>query len=95
VAKTPIGQDFDKLLDDHYKKSHLKLLSRWADFSHRQIILITDLFAEARCPSHSFTLELMKSNSGIIGIYISGEICQEAKRNSTSLSIRINNSPIA
>ena len=41
------GQDFDQLLAGQYRQVHLNLLAKWADVTAGQIVLKTDLFAEA------------------------------------------------
>jgi ubiquinone/menaquinone biosynthesis C-methylase UbiE len=86
AQKTPVGQDYDELLANHYKQSHLRLFTKWIDFSQSHSLLKTDLFAEARCPSRSFSWDLMKLNGGLTGIDISGEICQEARNHALNYS---------
>jgi SAM-dependent methyltransferase len=77
--KIPIGQDYDQLVAEHYRNSHLNLLNRWARDDNYQSVLKTDLFAEAMCPSRSFTWEMLKLHGNLIGIDISADICKKAK----------------
>ena len=78
AEKIPKGQDYDVLLAEHYRISHLNLLTRWIDFSKQQKILKTDLFAEALCPERSFVWEILKTPCDFTGIDISPDICQKA-----------------
>ncbi len=82
--KMPVGQRYDELLAEHYKRSHLKLLTRWASLTEGQPILKTDLYAEAMCPSRSFLWEMLKPGMRIFGIDISPEICKRAKEMAVS-----------
>jgi ubiquinone/menaquinone biosynthesis C-methylase UbiE len=86
ARKTPIGQDYDSLLAEHYRYAHLSLIARWTTLSTKSSILKTDLFAEARCPSRSFIWELLKDNDRITGIDISPEICTQAEKMSSDLA---------
>jgi SAM-dependent methyltransferase len=81
VTKNPQAQDYDSLLAEHYRKSHLDLISRWTALSTQQTILKTDLFAEAMCPSRSFMWEILRKSGRITGIDISPEICKKSKQN--------------
>jgi len=87
ARRTPVGQDYDDLLAQHYKQSHLDLILGWIDFSNKQTVLKTDLFAEARCPTRSFSWEILKLNDEFIGIDISSEISQEAKKTAAMFSL--------
>jgi SAM-dependent methyltransferase len=91
AGKTRKGQDYDDILAEHYRHSHLNLLSGWIDFSKPQNILKTDLFAEAICPTRSFAWEIMKKPSSFTGIDISSDICRMARE--TSAGIVPNRSP--
>ena len=71
VRKTPVGQDYDALLAEHYQRTHMNLLARWAHFTNGQAILKTDLFAEAVCPSRSFLWGILRLGGNLIGIDIS------------------------
>lgn len=81
AKKKANGQDFDVLLAEQYRRIHLDLLARWADVKSSQIILKTDLFAEALCPSRAFLSDILKINSSVIGIDISAEITSRARMN--------------
>lgn len=85
AEKTSKGQDYDNLLSEHYRLSHLDLLSRWIDFSKQQNILKTDLFAEALCPERSFAWEIMKTPCNFTGIDISSDICKKAGEMSAAI----------
>ena len=71
AKKLANGQDFDELLAEQYRRIHLNLLARLADVTASQIILKTDLFAEALCPSRAFLWDMLKTNSNVIGIDVS------------------------
>ena len=75
--------EFDELLAEQYRRVHLNLISRWADFKTNPRILKTDLFAEALQPSRAFLWEMLKSNDDIVGIDISAEIASRAKNSAT------------
>lgn len=79
AKKIKVGQDFDQLLAEQYRRVHLDLLTSWADITNGQIILKTDLFAEAMCPSRAFLWDVLKTNNNIIGIDVSVEIVSRAK----------------
>jgi len=78
-AETPLGQDYDILLAEHYRDSHLELIERWLDLSSGKTVLKTDLFAEAKCPARSFFRELVKRDCFFTASDISDQICMEAK----------------
>jgi SAM-dependent methyltransferase len=85
ARKIPIGQDYDKLLAEHYRRAHLSLISGWTVLSSHLSVLKTDLFAEAVCPSRSFTWEILKACGSITGIDISSQICEQAAQTSANL----------
>jgi ubiquinone/menaquinone biosynthesis C-methylase UbiE len=85
ARKTPVGQDYDSLLAEHYRRAHLDLISGWTVLSAQQAVLKTDLFAEAKCPSRSFSWEILRRCNHVIGIDISPEICLQAEQRSTNL----------
>ena len=87
VRKTPVGQDYDALLAEHYQRTHMNLLARWAHFTNGQAILKTDLFAEAVCPSRSFLWEILRLGGNLIGIDISAEICKRVKQMAVSYAL--------
>lgn len=69
----------NQLLDEHKKKTHLALVTRWADVTNSVRILKTDLFEEAFGPDQ-FLFDLAQVNSNIIGIDVSNEVVDQAKR---------------
>lgn len=71
--------DFDPLLAEQYRKTHLNLIAGWADVNNSKRILKTDLFAEALHPSRAFLWDLIKINDQIIGIDISAEVTARAR----------------
>lgn len=75
------GQYFDEALAEQYQRVHLNLVARWADTTNSQMVLKTDLFAEALCPSRVFLWDILKRNSNITGIDISAKITSQAKTN--------------
>ncbi|MEE9399120.1 MAG: class I SAM-dependent methyltransferase, partial [Dehalococcoidales bacterium] len=79
TKKAADGRDFDELLAEQYRRVHLNLLARWADVTTSQIILKTDLFAEALSPSRAFLWDMLKTHSNVIGIDVSGEITSWAR----------------
>lgn len=85
AVNTPQGQDYDILLAEHYRQSHLDLLFGWADFDDNKLVLKTDLFAEGMCPARSFAWDIIRKTSGFLGIDISPDICRAAKDVSASL----------
>jgi SAM-dependent methyltransferase len=78
-GRTPSGQHYDAMLADHYRNTHLKLLERWTGSQSFSSVLKTDLFAEAVCPSRSFTWEMLRQFDRLTGIDISCDICGKAK----------------
>lgn len=75
------GQDYDRLLAEQYRQVHLNLLARWADVTAGQVVLKTDLFAEALSPSRAFLWDMLKTNNSIIGIDVSGATTSRARMN--------------
>ncbi len=82
AKKMANGQDFDELRGEQYRRVHFNLLARWADITTSQIILKTDLFAEALCPSRAFLWDMLKTNSDVIGMDVPAEITSRAKTRS-------------
>ena len=70
---------FDDLMAEQYRRVHLNLLSRWAEVRGSEMILKTDLFAEAVHPNRAFLWEILKTNNNVVGIDISAEIASLAK----------------
>jgi SAM-dependent methyltransferase len=79
ARKMANGQEFDELLAEQYRSVHMNLLTRWADIKNNHLILKTDLFAEALCPSRAFLWDILKVDGNVVGIDISAEITSEAK----------------
>jgi len=69
----------NELLAEHKRKTYLGLVSRWADVANSQMILKTDLFAEAFGPEQ-FLFDLAPVNNNIVAIDISREVVAQAKR---------------
>ena len=69
----------NKLLAEHWRKTHLALVSRWADVANAGRILKTDLFAEA-FGIQQFLFDIAQANGNIVGIDISSEIVIRAKQ---------------
>jgi SAM-dependent methyltransferase len=72
-------QDFDELLAEQYRRVHLNLLDRWTNISSSQLVLKTDLFAEAIHPHRAFLWDILPRAGKVIGIDISGEITRRAR----------------
>ena len=68
-----------ELIAEHKRKTHLALISRWADVAGSGNILKTDLFEEA-FGSDQFLFELGKVNQNVMGIDVSFEVVSRAKR---------------
>ncbi|MBA7701845.1 hypothetical protein ES703_110592 [subsurface metagenome] len=68
----------NELLAEHKRKTYLRLISRWADVANSQLILKTDLFAEAFGPEQ-FLFDLAPINNNIVAIDVSREIVAQAK----------------
>lgn len=66
------------LIDEHGRKTHLALLSRWGDLTKGRRILKTDLFDVAFKP-HPFLFDLARVNDNIIGIDVSNKVVNAAK----------------
>jgi ubiquinone/menaquinone biosynthesis C-methylase UbiE len=77
--KIPLGQDYDRLIAEHYRRAHFNLINRWTRGKSYHAVLKTDLFAEAMCPSRSFAWDVLKLYGKLTGIDISGDICRKAK----------------
>ncbi len=67
----------NEILAEHKRNTYLGLVSRWADVDNSQMILKTDLFAEAFGPEQ-FLFKLTTPNS-IVGIDVSRNIVMQAK----------------
>jgi SAM-dependent methyltransferase len=74
------------ILAEHKKKTHLRLLARWADLEGDSRILKTDLFEEASGPDQ-FLFDLGQRSNSIIGIDVSREIVAQAKRRASQHSV--------
>jgi SAM-dependent methyltransferase len=72
-------QDFDELLAEQYRRVHLNLLDRWANINSSQVVLKTDLFAEAMHPHRAFLWCILSQVGHVVGIDISGTIARRAK----------------
>ena len=75
----------NELLAEHKRNTCLRLISGWADVAHSQMILKTDLFAEAFGPEQ-FLFELTTPNS-IVAIDVSKEIVTQAKGQAQQYSV--------
>lgn len=84
--KSPGGQKYDDLLAKHYCESHKSLIDNWIKFSNNPLILKTDLFAEAMCPSRSFLWDILGKDDLVVGMDISGDICSRARATSESVN---------
>ena len=69
----------NELLAEHKRKTYLRLVSKWADVVNSQVILKTDLFAEAFGPEQ-FLFDLASANSNIVAIDVSRQVVVRAKR---------------
>jgi ubiquinone/menaquinone biosynthesis C-methylase UbiE len=76
------GQNYDVLLAEQYRQVHLNLITRWADVTAGQVVLKTDLFAEAVSPSRAFLWGMLKADNAVIGIDVSGTTTSRARINS-------------
>ncbi len=79
VKELTSKSDFDPLLAEQYRQTHLNLIAGWADITNSRRILKTDLFAEAIHPPRAFLWDLLKANDQIIGIDISAEVTTRAR----------------
>jgi ubiquinone/menaquinone biosynthesis C-methylase UbiE len=75
----PVGQGYDELMAEQYRRVHFNLITAWVELSPRETILKTDLFAEAMCPLRAFLPDILKINRNTTGIDISSEICRRAR----------------
>lgn len=75
----PFNGYSNELLAEHKRRTYLDLIARWADVTNGQRILKTDLFAEA-FGAEQFLFDIAQANSNIVGIDISTEIVNQAKR---------------
>ncbi len=69
----------NEILAEHKRKTYLNLIARWTDVTLGQRILKTDLFAEA-FGAEQFLFDIAKANGNIVGIDVSNEIVDRAKR---------------
>lgn len=68
----------NKIIGEHKRNTYLNLLARWVNLTDTQIILKTDLFAEA-FNVEQFLFDIAKVNSNIIAFDVSKEIVALAK----------------
>ena len=79
VAKGWSLKSYDsELLAEHKRKTYLRLISRWTDVASSQLILKTDLFAEA-FSREQFLFDLAPANNNLVAIDVSREIVVQAK----------------
>jgi SAM-dependent methyltransferase len=76
----------NELLAEQKKKTYLSLIARWTEVTDKQRILKTDLFAEA-FGLEQFLFDIAPVNSNVVGIDISAEIVEQAKRQATQLGM--------
>jgi len=76
----------NKLLAEHWRKTHLALVSRWADVANAGHILKTDLFQEA-VGQVQFLFEVAQLNGNVIGIDVSSKVVDQAKRRATDIGM--------
>ncbi len=69
----------NELLAEHKRRTYLGLITKWANVADSQRILKTDLFAEAFGPEQ-FLFDIALTNDNIVGIDVSVEIVERAKR---------------
>ncbi|MFC1958881.1 hypothetical protein ACFLV6_03100 [Chloroflexota bacterium] len=81
------GQDFDQLLAGQYRQVLLNFLAKWANVIAGQIVLKTDLFAEALSPSRAFLWDMLQTNSIVIGIDVSGVITYRGRKNAAKYAL--------
>jgi len=74
------------LLAEHTRKTYLDLVARWADVTNTGMILKTDLFQEAFGQAQ-FLFDIAQVNSNVIGIDISSEVVQRAKRQARHIDV--------
>jgi SAM-dependent methyltransferase len=67
----------NQILAEHKRNTYLKLIAGWADVAKCQVILKTDLFAEAFGPEQ-FLFSFNTAN-GLVGIDVSRNIVKQAK----------------
>jgi len=75
----PVKGYSNELLAEHKRKTYLGLIARWTEVTDKQRILKTDLFAEA-FGLEQFLFDAVPVNSNVVGIDISAEIVEQAKR---------------
>ncbi len=73
-------------LAEHTRKTYLDLVARWADVTNTGMILKTDLFQEA-FGQDQFLFDVAQVNSNVIGIDISTEVVQRAKRQAGHIDV--------
>ena len=78
AKKTVLGQNYDVLMAEQYRHTHLELITGWTALSQARAILKTDLFAEGMCPKRAFLWEILKINGNVTAIDLSREICAAA-----------------
>jgi len=71
---------------EHTRKTYLDLVARWADVTNTGMILKTDLFQEAFGQAQ-FLFDIARVNSNVIGIDISSEVVQRAKRQARHIDV--------
>jgi len=69
----------NELLAEQKRKTYLSLIARWTQITEKQMILKTDLFAEA-FGVEQFLFDLGPVNNNVVGIDVSAEIVKQAKR---------------
>ena len=74
------------LLAEHMGRIYLGLVARWADVTNTGMILKTDLFQEAFGQAQ-FLFDIARVNSNVIGIDISSEVVQRAKRQARHIDV--------
>ena len=83
IASTWTNERYSSgVLAEHKRKVYLDLITRWVDVAGSHCILKTDLFAEAFGPE-LFLFDIARLNSNIVGIDVSQEIVNLAKKNAT------------
>ena len=74
------------LLAEHTRRTYLDLVARWSDVPSSGMILKTDLFQEA-FGQNQFLFDISRVNSNVVGIDISSEVVQRAKRQARHINV--------
>ena len=78
------GRQMDPVLADHFRRVYVDLVRRWIQPGTQGLILKTDVFAEATCPSRAFSWELAGAGE-LVYVDISTRLTRQARAHAASL----------